>query len=152
MARLIPFNHRNRNVGLAHNGVPFDEFYNMLDDFFGGSMLPTRNLLHDTFKIDIEESEREYVIEAELPGIQRDEIDLSVEGENLCICVNRSETIDKDGKNFIHRERRANSMSRRVRLAGADLGGIKARLEDGVLSITVPKDGKDGSVHKIDIE
>ena len=148
MAGLIPFN--RRNTSLMNTG--FNDFYNMLDDFFSDGLMPSRNLLKDTFKIDIEERENEYIIEAEVPGVVKDEIDLSIEDDNLCIMVNRSEDVKKDGKNFIHRERRASSMSRRVRLAGAKLDEIKAKLEDGVLIVTIPKDIKANSTRKIDIE
>ncbi len=108
--------------------------------------------MRDTFKIDIQETDSEYRIEAELPGVKKDEIDLGVEGDNLCILVNRNEEVNKDDKNYIHRERRVSSMSRRVRLANANLGETKAKLEEGILTITIPKDTKvDGSL-KIDID
>jgi len=150
MAGLIPFNRRNTN--LARTATGFEDFYNMLDDFFTDGMMPNRNLLRDTFKIDIEEKENEYLIEAELPGVRKEEIDLNIEEDNLCITVNRSEDVNKDGKNYIHRERRASTMSRRVRLSGAKLDEIKAKLEDGVLNIVIPKDIKASTSRKIDIE
>ena len=150
MTGLVPFN--RRKAGLANTGVGFEDFHNMLDDFFSGSIFPNRNLLRDTFKIDVEEKGNEYLIEAELPGVQKDEVSLSVEDDSLCISVNRAEEVNNEGKNFIHRERRASSMSRRVRLAGANLDGIKAKLEDGVLAISIPKDDKTNSVRRINIE
>ena len=151
MAGLIPFN--RRNTGMARAGVGFEDFYNMLDDFFSdGLMQPSRSLLRDSIKIDIEETDTEYHVEAELPGIRKEEIDLNVEDENLCITVNRTEETGKDGKNYIHRERRVSSMSRRVRLVDAKLDEIKAKLEDGVLTITIPKDVKTPLSRRIDIE
>ena len=150
MAGLIPFN--RRNTGLARAGTGFDDFYNMLDDFFSDGLMPGRSLLRDSFKIDIEDTDTEYHIEAELRGIRKEEINLNVEDENLCITVNRAEDTNKDGKNYIHRERRVSSMSRRVRLAGAKLDEIKAKLEDGVLTVTIPKDVKTPLSRKIDIE
>lgn len=150
MAGLIPFNRRDRS-SLMNLGAGFEDFHNMLDDFFGGSVFQGRNLLHDTFKLDIEEKDAEFVIEAELPGIQKDEIDLSVEDDNLNIRTNRTEDANKEGKNFIHRERRSSSMSRRVRLVGANLDDISAEMEDGVLRIFIPKDNKANSTRKIAI-
>ena len=149
MAGLVPFNRRNSN--LARTDTGFEDFYNMLDDFFNDGFMPSRNLLKDTFKIDIEEKDNEYLIEAEVPGITKDKIDLSIEDENLCISVNQVEEATKDGKNYIHRERRASSMSRRVRLADAKLDEIKAKLEDGVLTIAIPKKTKAMTPRKIDI-
>ena len=152
MAGLVPFNRRNGNLTRTGTGIGFENFYNMLDDFFGDGMMPSRNLLRDTFKIDIEDAEKEYLVEAELPGIKKEEIDLGIEEDNLCISVNRSEESNKDGKNFIHRERRASSMSRRIRLADANLAEIKAKLEEGVLTVTIPKQDKSLTSRKIDIE
>ena len=150
MAGLVPFNRRNNN--LARTGTGFEDFYNMVDDFFNDGLMPSRNLLQDSFKLDIVEKDNEYSIEAEMPGIRKDEIDLNIDNDNLCISVNRTEEVNNDGKNFVHRERRATSMSRRVRLAGAKLDDIKAKLKDGVLVVSIPKDVKTSSSRKIDIE
>ena len=149
MAGLIPFNIR-RNTDLARSST---DLYNMLDDFFNDGLMPgNRNLLKDTFKLDIEETEKEYLIEAELPGVKKEEIGLDVEDDNLCISVNRTEEDNKDGKNYIHRERRVTSMSRRVRLANVNLDEIKAKLDDGILTVTIPKDEKTSTSRKINIE
>ena len=149
MSGLIPFNRKQSN--LARAGAGFEDFYNMLDDFFSDGLMQNRNLLRDTFKIDIVENEKEYLVEAELPGINKEEIDLNVEDETLTISVNRSEEVNNDGKNYIHRERRVTSMVRRVRLANAKLEDITAKLDEGVLVITIPKDIKTSTTKKIDI-
>ena len=152
MAGLIPFNHRSNN-GLARiNSTGFEDFYNMLDDFFSDGLMPGRSLLRDTFKLDIAEKDKEYLVEAELPGISKDEIELNIDGDTLSISVNRTEETNNDGKNFIHRERRASSMCRRVRLADAKLDEIKAKLEGGVLTVTIPKYAKADASRRIDIE
>ena len=151
MPGLIPFNRRNAN--LARVGSGFDDLYNMLDDFFSDSLMSTgRNLLKDTFKIDIEEREFDYVVEAELPGAKKDEITLNVENEELSISVNRMEETSDNGKNYLHRERRMSSMSRRVRLAGAKYEDITAKLDEGILTVTIPKDIKTGGARRIEIE
>ena len=151
MAGLIPFNNR-KNTGLANTSTGFNDFYNMLDDFFNDSFLPNRNLMRDTFKLDIEEKENEFLIEAEVPGVNKEEIELNIDGDNLRITINRSEEANKDGKNYIHRERRSTSMSRSVRLAGAKLEEIKAKLDGGVLAVTIPKDAAINASRKIEIE
>lgn len=148
MTNLIPFNRDSK--GLMKTG--FEDFYNMLDDFFSDSRISSRNLLKDTFKLDIHENDEEYCIEAELPGIKKDEIDLKIENETLHIAVNRDEETNREGKNYIHRERRTSSMSRRVRLINANLDDIKAKLDNGVLTITVAKDKEVTNLKKIEIE
>ena len=150
MAGLIPFNWRTGKPASNPNG--FENFYNMIDDFFSDGMSTSRSLMRDTFKIDIEDTEKEYLISAELPGVAKDEIDLGVDGDDLSITVNRTEESANEGKNYIHRERRRSSMSRRIRLAGVNLEKITAKLEEGVLVVSVPKDDKVESVRKINIE
>ena len=56
MAGLIPFN-KNKHF-LRPSG--FEEFYNMLDDFFNDSPFPRWRWAGDTFKIDVQENEKEY--------------------------------------------------------------------------------------------
>lgn len=149
MSGLIPFNLRNNS--LTRSGAGFEDFYNMLDDFFGDAVLPGRSLSRDTFKIDIAEKDNEYIIEAEMPGINREEIDLSIDRENLCISVNRSEQTDKTENSYIHKERRYTAMTRRVRLADSRLDEISAKLENGVLFINVPKQSEKNTSRKINI-
>lgn len=150
MAGLIPFNRKNSNLTPANAGT--NDFYNMLDDFFNDSWMPGRSLMRDTFKIDIQESDKDYLLEAELPGVKKEEIELSIDNDNLCITVKRSEEINKDSKNYVHRERREGCMSRRIHLAGAKMEDIKAKLNDGVLSVTIPKDELLDEKRRIEIE
>ena len=148
MAGLIPFNRRN---SLQRAGAGFENFYNMMDDFFGDGAFPGRSPLKDTFRIDIAENENAYLIEAELPGVQKENIELNIDDENLMISVTRSEEINKDEKNYIHRERRSSSMSRRIRLANVKYDKITAKLEEGVLRIDIPKDSESPVPRKIEI-
>ena len=150
MAGLIPFNRRNLSVRPPMRG----EFYNMLDDFFSDNWLSGRNLLNDTFKMDVKDEAESYAVEAELPGVKKEEIGLTLENGCLTLCVNRetaSEEKDEE-KNYLHRERRYSSMRRAVYLAGADERNVKAKLEDGVLRVSVGKQAKDAGKAQIEIE
>lgn len=146
MSGLIPF---NRNNNLRETG--FENFYNMLDDFFNDSF-PRRNLQFDTFKLDIQEEDKQYVIEAELPGIKKEEIDLSLNEGKLTISVEHNENRENKEKNYIHKERRFSSMRRTIGLADANPDQISAKLDDGLLRITVPKVEKIDSTKKINVE
>ena len=149
MTRLIPSNRRSNSLARV---TGFGDFYNMLDGFFYDSRQPDRNFARDTFKIDIAENDTEYRIEAELPGIKKENIDLDIKDDNLCISINHEEEVEKDGKNYIHKERRAYAMKRTVRLANSKLDEITAKLESGVLTVTVPKDLNASISQKIEIE
>ena len=147
MSGLIPFNKKNSLLD-----TDYGDLNNMVDDFFSGNWPIRRNFERDTFKLDVQEKENEYFIEAELPGVKKDEIDLELNEGRLTISIKREEKIDEEKKNYIHKERRYRSMSRSVYLADANSEGVKASLDNGVLSITVSRQAKSQNVHKIDIE
>lgn len=148
MTALIPFN-RKRN-DLMNTG--FNDFQNMLDDFFAEGWPMRRSLAGDTFKIDLQDNEKEYIVEAELPGFQKNEISLSLEEGRLQISVKKEETTEETDKNYVHRERKFTAMTRNVFLADAASDDIKAKLTDGVLTITVPKQAKPELTKQIEIE
>lgn len=146
MAGLVPF---NRKLGLKTN--TWDDFYNMLDDFFSDNW-PSRSLFRDTFKLDIHENDREYCVEADLPGINKDEIELEFCEGRLTIKVSREEQSSEEQKNYVHRERRVDSMQRSIYLADAAADGINARLDNGVLNISVPKQKRNDPTTRINID
>ncbi len=110
-----------------------------------------RDLRNDTFKLDIEEKDKEYILEADLPGIDKDEIDINLDKGRLTISITREDSEDVEEKNYIHKERRYCSMSRAVYLDNVSEDDITANLEDGVLNITIPKLDKEEKSKKIEI-
>lgn len=148
MTGLVPFN--RKNTGLRNTG--FEDFYNMLDDFFSDNWSPGRALAKDTFKINVQQNDTDYLIEAELPGVSKDEIEVGLNDGRLNISVKREEKINEEKKNYIHRESRYSSMSRSIYLEDADSQGIKAKLDNGVLNISVPRQVKSVQAKKIEIE
>lgn len=148
MAGLVPF---NRN-GFGLRPVQMRGFNDMLDDFFSDSWLPARTFAFDTFKIDVKEDEKSYGIEAELPGVKKEEISLALNDGALTIAVVREENVEDKQENYVHRERRYGSVERSIYLADANPDGIDAKLEEGLLKITVQKQGKDDKKKKIEIK
>jgi HSP20 family protein len=148
MAGLIPFNKNLSSI----RPKGFEDFYNMLDDFFCDSWSPRRSLVGDTFKIDVQEEEREYLIDAELPGVKKEAISLEFNDGRLTIRVQKEDKNEAKQKNFIHKERRFSSMQRSIYLADAQVEGVRAKLEDGVLKLTVPKETKVDNTRRIEIE
>ena len=148
MASLIPFNKRSQ----LRRTDGFEDFYNMLDDFFTSPLSTSRNLMNDSFKLDIQAKEDKYVVEADLPGVQKEEISLDIHDGQMRISIEREEKVDEENKNYIHKERRYCSMSRGVYLGDASPEDIKAKLDNGVLTITVPKAKKQEVKSRIEIE
>lgn len=96
--------------------------------------------VYDSFKVDVEKEEDQYLITADLPGIDKENINLEIEEGVLTIAVNFDEEVEEEDeeKNFLHRERRKVNSSRRIRLNDFDEDNISANLEDGVLKISLP--------------
>lgn len=143
MTNLVPF---NRRILGGFNS----DFNSMLDDFFKDS--PLRRLDRDTFKVDVASNENEYIVEAELPGIAKEAVSLDYNDGRLVIAVTEESENTNEGKNYIHKERRVSSASRSVYLADASQDDIKAKLENGILSIIVPKQTQESKSSKISIE
>lgn len=147
MKDLIPFNRKNN---LRKSGG-VEDFYNMLDNFFT-SPLSNRRLMDDSFKLDIKDEEDKYIVEADLPGIKKEEIDIQLDDGQLIISVEREEKEEKEEKNYAHRERRYTSMSRSVYLGDIKDDKVNAKLEEGVLYIEIPKDEEKEKAKKIPID
>ena len=149
MAGLVPFNRKNKEIS---TNTGFEDFYNVLDDYFSNDWPFKRTLTHDTFKVDVEDNGNEYLIEAEVPGIDKKDIIVELNDGKLMISITRDENSESKKKNFIHRERRYSSMSRSIYLEDAKPDGIKAKLENGLLKVVVPKEEKPNNSITIDVE
>lgn len=136
------------------NLVPFRRrgLYNIFDDLINEPLLSGNMLDGDAFKLDVLEQDNEYLIEAELPGIDKSEVKVSLDDGTLTISVERSEEKDDSDKNFIHRERRYTSMSRRLHLNNCKADDVSAKLEDGVLRIKIGKEIAEKTTKEITIE
>ena len=95
------------------------------------------------FPIDISETEdkQQYVIEASLPGIKPEEMQITAEGDTLTIRVARKVEEEKKGKGtYVRRERYEGEMSRTISLpTEIDADKVQATYERGVLTLRVPK-------------
>ena len=123
--------------------------YNMFDDFFND--LPMLSNASD-MKIDVKETDKEYLIDAELPGMKKDNINIDVEENQLIISAYQEEQEEKNEENFIHRERVFSSQRRAVYLPNIDDEGISAKYSDGILSVTVTKRNTDKKKKQIKIQ
>jgi len=148
MAGLVPF-YKNK---LSSRPTGFEDFYNLLDDFFSDTWSPRRSISPNTFRLDVQETDKEYCVEAELPGIKKEEINIDLKDGVLSISVNREEKIEDNNKNYVHKERRYSSMQRSIYLADTNAEGVNAKLEEGILRLTVPKTDKTENRFKISID
>ena len=104
--------------------------------------------------LEMTETKKAYKITAELPGMEGSDIEASVEDGMLRIAGEKKTEREEDEKGYRISERSYGAFERLVRLpAGAQADKIKAKCRNGVLTITIPKDGKAQSrVRKVAVE
>ncbi len=137
MFELRPF---HRNQELTYNPFKAMEDFEkrFFEDPFTG-FFETGDIAE--FKTDISDQGDSYLLEADLPGFDKKDIHLDVQGDVLTINAQRhSQHEDKDKKgNYIRLERSYGQYSRQFDVSGIDAHGIKAKYENGVLKLTMPK-------------
>jgi HSP20 family protein len=128
---------------------PLERVRSLLDQTLGGEIASMLTEVRTfTPPVDIEETEDAYVIEAELPGVKREDIDIELDGNELQVS---GEIKQREGK-FRRRTRRVGRFELRVMLPeGVDGNSVDAMLERGVLTVRVPK-AERAQRRKIDVK
>lgn len=95
----------------------------------------------NTCKTDIKDAGDKYVMESELPGFEKEDIKLDINGEFLVISAEHTtESEEKDDKTkYIRRERRFGSYKRSFDISDVDAEAISAEYKNGILTIELPK-------------
>ena len=144
---IIMLNKIQQRNSDTYSMTPFDFF----EDF-------SRNLFNDfksnLIKTDIHETDNEYIVEAELPGISKDNIQVTYEDGVLTISgQQQTDTVDEDKKGkLIRSERSLTSVRRQYLLENVKEYEIKASYSDGILKVTLPKDSNKEIKKSIPIE
>lgn len=136
---LVPFSRRSmQNIDSL-----FDKFF---DDSFN---LP---YVSSNMKVDIKDNETQYVIEAEIPGVNKEQIKVDYQNNYLTIGVESLNEVNEEKENYIRRERSSSKMSRSFYIENIDHEDIQASYENGVLKVMLPKDKKAPSKKTIEIQ
>jgi HSP20 family protein len=94
----------------------------------------------EALALDMHETDTEVVVEATVPGVKPEEVDVQVTGSVLTIKGQRKEQEERRGASYICREQRFGSFCRSVSLpTEVDVDNAKAEFENGVLTLTLPK-------------
>ena len=122
----------------------WDAFNDFDNNFFGDSM-PINSC-----RTDIRDDGDKYVMEAELPGFEKEDIKLDINGTQLTIAAEHSTNSDeKDEKgNYIRRERTFGSYKRSFDVSDVDTEAISAEYKNGVLTLELPKKKPEEPVSK----
>ena len=126
-------------------GDVFDDWFDGFDRDMNQMMKPLYGKhAKDVMKTDVQERDGNYEVDIDLPGFKKDEVNIRL--ENGYLTVTASKGLDKDEKGdeksgYIRRERWSGSCSRSFYVGdGVKSEDVKARMEDGILHLTLPKE------------
>ncbi|WP_071393367.1 Hsp20 family protein [Bacillus tuaregi] len=140
---------RKKNEENDHFGElmrPFNQFFNekpvkgflqQIDELFHKPFF-----LASSFNVDVTETEKEYLIKAELPGIKREQIDIDILNHYVTISVQSSESLTEEDENHdvVRKQHSMQRSSRTIPLPQPiNEKTVKASYDDGLLQIIVPK-------------
>ena len=93
------------------------------------------------FRVDVSEAEQSYTIRAEIPGVKKDDINISIDGDQVAISAEiKNEKEAKDGERVLRTERYYGKVYRAFALGQpVDEDGASAKYVEGILELTLPK-------------
>lgn len=141
MSSLVPFGHFS-GLDLGRAFGMSDMFRNMFEGTMGGA-----------FKVDVRDEGDKYVIDADLPGLHREMINVEAKDGVLTITANMDSETQTQKDDYVVRERRQGTMTRSFSFTDVNEDGISASYKEGVLTVILPK-GKDNedSARRIQID
>jgi len=135
MKSLVP---RRWRHDLEHPLTTFQREMNRLWDSFFGEGMPWEGEWSPS--MDVSETENSVVVKAEVPGMERDDIEVSLTGDTLTIKGEKKDERKESKGNYRLVERRYGTFSRTIPVpAGIDADKVSAEFKNGVLTITLPK-------------
>ena len=159
---LIPFGHRQTLPGVRSTQDPFADFQKEMDrllqDFWQGNTLPSQFRANKAAiqmpQIEVSETDEAYLVEADLPGLTEDEVDVNLADGLLTIRGEKKLEEDKKEKGVQYTER-SYGMFRRTLQVPTDVKeeDIKAEFKNGVLHLELPKSAeKNQNSRRIEIK
>lgn len=125
-------------------------FPNIFRDFFNTDVLaaPVAGI-----SVNLSENDKDHVIEAAVPGVPKDEIQINIDDNLLTIAHEHKSDNEEKTDKYVRREFKRSAFKRSFVLPkNSDTEKISARSEDGVLKITIPKLAKDKYIKSIEVK
>lgn len=99
------------------------------------------------FRVDVKETEKEYIVHADLPGFRKEDIEVEYNNRNLMITAKREESSSEETENYIIRERTSGHLYRSFYIENINEENVTCEFKDGLLEVVLPKnmEGKVGT-------
>jgi HSP20 family protein len=127
------------------NITRYSPFSDLMDEMFKNFMSRPLRLFEDEasmqIRSDLSEDDKAYTIKAEIPGVKKEDIQVTIDGNRVSISAEtKKETEEKEGSKVIRSERYYGKVFRSMTLeSDVDQAGADANYADGVLTLTLPK-------------
>jgi HSP20 family protein len=122
----------------------FDQFNDEMNRYFSSMRSTAANQEHDwTPAVDIHEEDSRYMLTADIPGVNRNDVEITLEDGVLTVKGERKSETEVAEEGYRRRERIYGTFVRQFNLPDTvDTANISAKAEDGVLKIEIPKQEK----------
>lgn len=127
MFNLVPMERRNRRL--------MDSFNRNFDRFF--------DVFENNMSTDIVDKGDQYELTCELPGLEKEDIKISIDNNTMTIAVDQQREREENKENYVLQERRAYKFNRSFDIRGVDKDKISGSYKDGILKLNLPKLQKD---------
>jgi HSP20 family protein len=140
---LIPWKTKRReDTGVSTAGGFRSEMDRLFDSFLRdvGGWADRWEIFGGSLPLDVEETDKEVLVRAEIPGVTAEDLELSIRGDSLVIAGEKKERETRPEKGFVYQERRFGSFRRQISLPCAvEENDVQAEYKDGVLSVRLKK-------------
>lgn len=127
----------------------------IFDNFFNSFENPTEGN-YRVPQVDIEDTDKAYILTTDLPGIAKEDINVSYNDDILTLTAKHEEKKDEkdDKKKYIRKERSSHTFCRQFTVRNIQKDGIQAAFKDGVLTVILPKEDpkKVAEAHRIEVK
>jgi len=122
----------------------FNRLDDPFEDLFRGFFVRPVALENEApaqFRVDVKENDADFVVHAEIPGVRKEDIQVTIDGNQVAISAEvKRQSEEKKGERVLRSERYYGRTQRAFTLSSdVDSGAARARYSDGVLELTLPK-------------
>jgi HSP20 family protein len=128
---------RARNTTLAGAPREFEDIYDQMGQLINAAFGEVGTAVPWSPLADVFETDDAYVVEAEIPGARKKDVDIELNDRELVVS---GDIVEREGGRLRRKERRRGRFEYRVYLPGdIDPEGVRAELSEGILTVIVPK-------------